>query len=282
MHFSHLQRGNNQNTNNKIRNNKSTQLALAYQISNPNTTTKMKFVKRRGAKSDSKSTDGDAVDVESQSTGNNADAPRTRPSSSSGAPGSNPLTVLLRKVMLLTATNVAENSSSSYLLTIIKDVISGTILGVFFLMILIFLDYRNIVQLGSARAFRQAAFELMTDPETVKTIEENIDIKFIPVDVYNSMTEEIARNNEKITKNDSLKQHEEDLMKRKEELESLRKEHEEVKAKGDKLLGLDKWCDSCKGGWGNCGARIKYLMDTYHTPEIKGKVDIMAEGKCIK
>ena len=51
-------------------------------------------------------------------------------------------------------------------------------------------------------------------------------------------------------------------MKRKEELESLRKEHEEVKAKGDQLLGLDKWCDSCKGGWGNCGARIKYLMDT--------------------
>ena len=245
----------------------------------------MKFVKRRGAKSDSKSTDGDAVDVESQSTGN-ADAPRTRPASSSsspmGAPGSNPLTVLLRKVMMLTATNVTENSSSSYLLTIIKDVISGTILGVFFLMILIFLDYRNIVQLGSARAFRQAAFELMTDPETVKTIEENIDIKFIPVDVYNSMTEEIARNNEKITKNDSLKQHEEDLIKRKEELESLRKEHEEVKAKGDQLLGLDKWCDSCKGGWGNCGARIKYLMDTYHTPEIKGKVDIMAEGKCIK
>ena len=153
--------------------------------------------------------------------------------------------------------------------------------GVFFLMILIFLDYRNIVQLGSARAFRQAAFELMTDPETVKTIEENIDIKFIPVDVYTSMTEEIQRNNEKIANNDQLKLHEDDLVEKTAQLEVLKKEHAEVKAKGNSLLGLDKWCDTCKGGWGNCGMRVKYLMDTYHTPEIKAKVDIMATGKCV-
>ena len=148
-------------------------------------------------------------------------------------------------------------------------------------MILIFLDYRNIVQLGSARAFRQAAFELMTDPETVKTIEENIDIKFIPVDVYTSMTEEIQRNNEKIANNDQLKLHEDDLVEKTAQLEVLKKEHAEVKAKGNSLLGLDKWCDTCKGGWGNCGMRVKYLMDTYHTPEIKAKVDIMATGKCV-
>jgi len=149
-------------------------------------------------------------------------------------------------------------------------------------MILIFLDYRNIVQLGSARAFRRAAFELMTDPETVKTIEENIEIKFIPVDVYTSMKEEITRNREKVDNNDSVKQHEDDLLKRNKELEEMKLEYKEWETKGNSVLKLDKWCGGCKGGWGNCNQRVKYLSDTYHTPEVKAKVDIMDTGKCMQ
>mmetsp|Transcript_26578 Transcript_26578/g.45364 ORF Transcript_26578/g.45364 Transcript_26578/m.45364 type:complete len:250 (-) Transcript_26578:166-915(-) len=248
----------------------------------------MKYVKRRGGKTDPKSTDGD---VESQTPGSPAqETPRTVPAGSrfssspagGGAGGGNPATAFLRKILMLTARDVAENPQGSYLLTIIKDVISGTILGVFFLMILIFLDYRNIVQLGSARAFRRAAFELMTDPETVKSIEDNIDVKFIPLDVFKSMSEEITRNQEKIKDNAGLKQHEDDYIKKKGELETLKKEYDEMKARGDAILGLDKWCGGCKGGWGQCDARIKYLSDTYHTPEIKAKVDIMNTGKCIQ
>ena len=92
----------------------------------------MNFVKRRGgAKTDSKSTG----DVENQSK----DAPKTRPAStsssvpssnaSSNINGGNPITVLLRKVMLLTS---SDNATHNYLLTIIKDIISGTILGMFY------------------------------------------------------------------------------------------------------------------------------------------------------
>ena len=121
----------------------------------------------------------------------------------------------------------------------------------------------------------------MTDPETVKSIEENIDIKFIPVDVYDSMTEEITRNNEKVANNDGLKQHEEDLANKKAELEGMKKEYDEWVSKGNSILQLDKWCGHCKGGWGPCDGRVKYLMDTYHTPEIKAKVDVMASGKCL-
>lgn len=98
----------------------------------------MNFVKRRGvgAKTDSKSTDGD--DVENQSK---PDAPKTRPASSSTSSsvpssnassninGGNPITVLLRKVMLLTS---SDNATHNYLLTIIKDIISGTILGMLY------------------------------------------------------------------------------------------------------------------------------------------------------
>ena len=93
----------------------------------------MNFVKRRGgAKTDSKSTD----DVENQSK---LDAPKTRPASksssvpsstaSSNINGGNPITVLLRKIMLLTS---SDNATQNYILTIIKDIISGTILGMCF------------------------------------------------------------------------------------------------------------------------------------------------------
>ena len=93
----------------------------------------MNFVKRRGgAKTDSKST---VIDVENQSK----DAPKTRPAStsssvpsstaSSNINGGNPITVLLRKIMLLTS---SDNATQNYILTIIKDIISGTILGMYF------------------------------------------------------------------------------------------------------------------------------------------------------
>ncbi|KAL9180821.1 hypothetical protein ACHAXT_011274 [Thalassiosira profunda] len=242
----------------------------------------MQFKRRN--KADAKSTDGD---VETGSSDADS-APRTRPASSPASPtsasrsGGNPLAAFLRKALLVTARDMQDSPQTNYLLIIIKDVISGTLLGVFFLMILIFLDYRNVVQLGSARAFRRAAFELMTDPETVKSIEENIEVKFIPVDVYNSMKDEITRNEEKMKDANGLKQHEEDLLKKKGELDEMRKEYDAWTAKGNAALGLDKWCGACKGGWGNCDGRVKYLMDTYHTPEIKAKVDIMKDGKCTK
>jgi hypothetical protein len=245
----------------------------------------MKNVKRRG-KADGKSTDSD---VESQTTAqleSKSEKPRTRPApatstGSTGSTGSH-AAVLLRKVMLLTTQDVTDNSQSSYLLTIIKDIISGTILGVFFLMILIFLDYHNIVQLGSARAFRRAAFELMTDPETVKSIEDSIDVKFIPLDVFKSMQDEIARNQAKAKDKSGYEKHEADWKEKNDKLEEIKKEHVVLEEQVNKVLGLDKWCGGCKAGWGNCDMRIRYLVDTYHSQELGAKLEIIKEGKCLK
>jgi len=239
-------------------------------------------VKRRTKVGDKK-IDGDE---ESQTTSPGKEAaPRSSPAPTSlGAPappGANPVSVILRKVMLLTKRDVEENTNTGYLLTIIKDVIAGTVLGVFCIMILILLDYHNIVQLGSARAFRRAAFELMTEPEFLKNIEETVDIKFIPADVFTSMEEEIKRNQDKVGNNESIKQHEDDLVKNKAVIESMQKEFQELKVKGDTVLGLSRWCGKCKAGWGNCDARIRYMSDQYHTPEAKAKVEIMDQGKCL-
>ena len=219
-------------------------------------------------------------DIESQATAlSGPESLRAHPAAATGA--GSPAAVLLRKVMLLTTREVTDSSHRNYLLTIVKDVISGTILGVFFLMVLIFLDYHNVVQLGSARAFRRAAFELMTDPETVKSIEDNIDVKFVPLEVYKSMRDAISRNQDKIMDTSGYNQHQADWNKKNEELEGMKKEHSELKATADRVLGLDKWCGHCKAGWGNCNSRIKYLMDTYHSPEMRSKLEIMKEGKCV-
>lgn len=59
-----------------------------------------------------------------------------------GTNGAGKFVTLLRKICLLTADD--GRNPHGWVITIIKDVISGTILGVFFLMVLIFLDYRNI------------------------------------------------------------------------------------------------------------------------------------------
>jgi len=240
------------------------------------------MIKRR-TKVDDKKTDGDE---ESQTTSPGKEAaPSSSPAPTSlGAPappGANPVSVMLRKVMLLTKSDVEDNTNMGFLLTIIKDVIAGTLLGVFLLMILIFLDYRNIVQLGSARAFRRAAFELMTDPEFVKNIEESAEIKFIPADVFTSMEEEIKRNQDKVGNNEMMKQHEDNLVKNKAAIESMQKELQELKMKGDTVLGLGRWCGKCKGPWGNCDARIRYIGDTYHTAEATAKFEVMENGQCL-
>lgn len=229
----------------------------------------MRNVNRRG-KADAKSTDNDA-DVESQTTNQ---TPRTSPAT---APGTSPVVVLLRKVMLLNS----QDAGGIYLRQIIKDIISGTILGVVFLMFLIFLDYQNIIQLGSARAFRRAAFELMTDPETVKSIEDSTDMKFVPLEVFQSIHDEIARNEDKVKDTQGQDDHQKDYDSKKEELDAMKKEYEELKAKANTVLGLDKWCGHCKAGWGGCDQRIRYLMDTYHSQEITTKLEIMETGKCL-
>ena len=59
----------------------------------------------------------------------------------------------------------------------------------------------------------------------------------------------------------------------------MKKEFLEVKEEGIKWL---KWCGDCRGAWGNCDGRVKYMSDTYSTPAIKAKVDILNTGKCLK
>lgn len=187
--------------------------------------------------------------------------------------------VVLRKMLFL------HPQEKHPVITVMKDVIAGTAVGLFVLLFLIFLDYRNIVPLQSARGLRQASLELLlTDPETVASIEEATERTFVPMEVYDGMTSEISRHRTAIAEmiENGLSKYEPELEAIQKAIEPIRQEHTEWQVKFDKLVGLDRWCGSCSAGWGNCDGRVAFIIQKYGDSERKAKIDILERGKCIK
>lgn len=173
-------------------------------------------------------------------------------------------------------------------ITVLKDVIFGTILGVIILLSLLYLDFRNVIPLpGSVRSLRQSAFELIIDPETMSTMEEALDRAFIPMAVYEEIRDEISQHetavDEMVKYGLSVYEKElEDSAKLEEGMDVIKKEREYLKARYERVVGLDKWCGSCVWkGRTQCDARMSFLMATYATNEMKGKLGIMDSGKCL-
>mmetsp|Transcript_15529 Transcript_15529/g.33623 ORF Transcript_15529/g.33623 Transcript_15529/m.33623 type:complete len:214 (+) Transcript_15529:283-924(+) len=193
-------------------------------------------------------------------------------------PSQNPAVTILRKILFL------HPQQKQPVVTVIKDIIAGTIFGVILLMFLIFLDYKNIIRLRSARGLRQAAFEMIADPEMVQSIEEYMDVKFIPMEVYNDMTHELSRHRTAVAEmvKYGISVYEIELEEKRKEVEPLKQEQEEWGAKMDKLAGLDKWCGKCNAGMHNCDVRVTYLKNTYGNTERVAKVNLMNKGKCIQ
>ena len=125
----------------------------------------------------------------------------------------------------------------------------------------------------------------MTDPETVKYIEESVEMKFVPIEVYDSMTAEMAHNEDVL-----VKKKEEELAKKTEEekvalqeLEGLSVEHEGLKEKAYKAVGLDQYCGECKWNGGtSCDARVSYLMDKYLDTQFYARAALLKQGLCKK
>ena len=191
--------------------------------------------------------------------------------------------VIFRKVItLLMSSDEEDLTQPGGIITLLKDIIVGIILGVLTISILIFLDHHNIVHFQSAHNFRNAAFQLMNDPETIQTLEESSDLKFMTTSDYNSKKKEIDG------VPDKLKNNEEILTKRSDELENKKKEIESIKDEYDKLynnplLGLDKFCGSCHWGMkSSCDGRVQFLQDTYNTRPIAAKIAAMGHESCIK
>ena len=147
---------------------------------------------------------------------------------------------------------------------------------------LIFLDHRGVVHFQSAHNFRNAAFQMLNDPETIATIEESSDLKFMTMTEYESKTKEIESVAEKQAKNQEI------LDKRTGEAEVKAKEVAAIKDEynalmGNPLLGLDKYCGGCSwSGRTTCDGRVGFLQDTYNTRPLVAKINAMLHPSCIK
>jgi hypothetical protein len=174
-------------------------------------------------------------------------------------------------------------AAAAIILTLTKDAIIGIFLGVLFLQFLFLLDYRNIISIGSTRAFKLATIQLLSsDPSIISNIETSLQIKLLPLEVYTAMVEEIHRNNELMNDNSTLVIHNNKLKEYKLQKGKLQAEYDTLMLEANTKLGLDAWCGSCKGGWGNCDERVAYLNSNYEMSSVKAKIEIMKTGKCVK
>lgn len=226
------------------------------------------------------------VDVESpQDKG----SPSTK--SLSASSGHNPIflaKVILRKV-ITNLTSDEENGTNDEafgIIAVLRDIIVGIILGVVTISVMIFLDHRNVIHLQSAHNFRDAAFSLLNDPETLASIEESAGLKFIKIDQYESMRNEIDK---MLAENDKkLKEREEAEAKQKELVEKHEKEvvpllKEYAKLISHPLIGLDKFCGTCVwAGKVTCGEREVFMKDTHKMGTIAAKLNVMETPSCKK
>lgn len=202
-----------------------------------------------------------------------------------GASSHNPVflgKVIFQKVVGLISSDEEEDASPGGLITLLRDIIVGVVFGVVTISVLVFLDHKDVVHFQSAHNFRNAAFNMLNDPETIATLEESTGMKFLTISDYDAKRKEIDSVAAKIVS------HQEVLDKRIAESENKKKEvvalkEEHTRVMNHPLLGLDKYCGGCK--WSmqgqTCDARVAFLQEKYNTPTIVGKVSAMAHVGCM-
>ena len=191
---------------------------------------------------------------------------------------------IFRKVVDLLSSESDEDVSIlsiKGILFLLRDVVLGIVGGIIVISLLVFLDHRNIIHLESAHNFRTFALTMLNDPETIQNLEESSDLKFLTVDVYEHMREEIDGAEAKIASvNDMLERRTKEAEEKQKELDSIEAEYDSLY--GNPLLGLNAFCAGCM--WANrltCAQRVAFLKDTYNTRTISAKLGAMELPSCV-
>ena len=190
---------------------------------------------------------------------------------------SHPAVVLMRKLLVL------DPQDEQPVLTVLQDIVIATILSVLILMFLLFLDLRNIIHIRSARGLTHSAFNLLADPDMVASIEEDVDLKIIPLKQYEEMKWEIGYHEKAVAEmiKYGLSKYEAEAEEYKsEEWQEVRREHAAVMEKAEKVW-FSNWCGHCKAGSNNCDRRVQFLKNQYNTRELTAKINLMKKGRCL-
>ena len=189
--------------------------------------------------------------------------------------------LVLRKVCELITSD--EHEKDFTIIGLLKDIVIGIVFGLVSVSVLIFLDHKDVIHLQSAHGYRNMGLQMMRDPETRKSVEENSGLKFMEADEYQRKFAEINSYPAKV------KPLEENTRKYLADLEVAKKEHAAIKPGydilvNDPMLGLDKFCDECSWNGGtDCFMRLSYLMDKYNLKPIKATLDLMkSTPQCVK
>jgi len=218
------------------------------------------------------------------------------PTESFSAPsGHNPIIlakIIFRKVIShLTSDEEDGTANESFgfgIISVLRDVALGSIMGVIAISIIIFLDHRDVVHLQSAHNFRAAAFHLLNDPETLANVEKSSGLKFMKMTDYESTRKEIDRLVEQKVDNDKkVKEQSEAEARQKELVEAQQKEvatmaEEYGVLMMHPLIRLDNFCGSCSwAGKVTCDRRAAQMKEKHHMGAIAAKLSVM-EGKACK
>lgn len=241
----------------------------------------MKFLRRKQSKP---AVPPSRAEPDEESTNDRGNVP-TPSNKSTGK--SNIIKVLIQRLCLLAyqSNKDGENRTrGSLIVTLLKDVIVGTAMGVFILMVFFFLGSLNIFRVGPGRKLRASTFGAMLDPETAKSIEDSLEVKIIPANIYESMNEQIS-GQQLLLKHGELTLKEVEKLVNQEEFVSVREEHEKVKLRADSVLGggLADFCGSCEWSGGvSCEKRVQYMIDTYGSTQFVSMASLLNQDKCRK
>ena len=184
--------------------------------------------------------------------------------------------------LMLSEEDADPSSNLGFAIGLLKDIILGIVFGVLTISLVIVLDHRNIIHLQSAHHLRDNVYATMSNPDNLAYLEEETGMKFMSFEEYDSVKKEVD-SSLSLTEQAKTKLDErtKELEERKKELETVKEEYEKVKS-DPKFKELDNFCESCKWGPTNCGARVNYLVDTYNQGKIFSMIALMKEGKCKK
>ena len=180
----------------------------------------------------------------------------------------------------VTAPDEDDVSRPGGILTLVKQLFLGMVLGVALVAVLVYLDHLDVVHLESAHGLREVAFDMLNDPETLANLQEAAGFKFLSMPEYEAMRREVDEAPEKIA------EAEEELRRKGAEGDETWKEAKKAEAYRETLLrspslGLDAYCGDCAWNPGiTCDARVKFLQDTYHVKPLTGKITVMEGSSC--
>mmetsp|Transcript_9319 Transcript_9319/g.21025 ORF Transcript_9319/g.21025 Transcript_9319/m.21025 type:complete len:477 (+) Transcript_9319:177-1607(+) len=193
--------------------------------------------------------------------------------------------VLLSKIAMAIITDLDDETLQRedtemvlIIITLIKEAMFGIIIAFAAVSFILFLDHRLLLNLPTARNFRRATFHLMNDKETLRNFEEDSGLKFMEMEEYTSMSDEIekAANKTKLAAN-ILKTRSQDMV----QMEKESKEYVDAMAGLSAALGLDKFCPDCN--WSpkvTCQQRVDRLVKKYVIPKYQAMKATMNESAC--